>query len=284
MTDILVPPTRIRTSGVGNHINYAVAQYAICESCGLKHLAMPNSLSAIDFFERHKQCRGPLRLESRPNPVLEQLHMRFGADLFRRLREKRHPSGREREQVFDIDRYGFANYRDNADVKEAFGTATAMTITNGQLASSATAGWQGAAVDNTSNLYTDYHVGVEIAALNVAPASDKVVYVFVFGLVDPAGTAYTATGDGVPGGSEGTLTYPNVSTVGVLAPPLGQISYSTQNRALNYGPMSVSSAFQTPGAVPSKWAPGIVNFSGENFNNGNILTAVRQRGVYTTVI
>ena len=49
-----------------------------------------------------------------------------------------------------------------ATITEFFGTATAFTITNANLATSATAGWQSNAIDNSSNLYLDYSIDFKI--------------------------------------------------------------------------------------------------------------------------
>lgn len=256
---------------------YPRAQIAICDTCQIKHLSKPYTLEAIEFFERHKGHA--LRIADRPEPMLSRLNMLLGVDLFRvRLDRLRH-NGRERLRWFEVDRLGVAGYRDNANVNEAFGTATSMTVTNALLANSATAGWKSASIDNTANLYMDYEFGLELLAVNTAPSSDKAIYLFAFGLVDPAGTAYTSTGSGTANGSEGTLTYPNVSTSGVVAPILGVVPYPIQNQAINYGPMSHAAAFGLPIGVSSKLAVGMVNFSGMTLSG----VAVRYRGVYLTV-
>lgn len=166
-----------------------------------------------------------------------------------------------------------------ADVKTAFGTATAFTKTNANIATSATAGWMSNAVDNTSNLYDDYIIQAELAAVNTAPANSKAIFLYVFALVDSSGTAYCSTGDGTASGSEGTLTFPDVTTLPVVAPLLGIIPYPVQNKAINAGPFSVAAALGLQGTAPPKFAIGMVNHSGMTLS----VTNITYRGVYNTV-
>src|SRR4051812_21858479 len=100
-----------------------------------------------------------------------------------------------------------------SNIIQAFGTATAFTKTNAGLASSVTAGWSSNAIDNSGNLYDDALVTVEFAAVNTAPSSLKAILMFAYGLIE--GSVYTSTGDGTISGTEGTLTFPDVSTLPV---------------------------------------------------------------------
>lgn len=143
---------------------------------------------------------------------------------------------------------------------ESFGSATAFTITNANLANSATAGWQSNAIDNSTNLYDDVLVITDFAAVNTAPANSKAIFMFAFAILDTAGSLYTSTGDAAPGGTEATLTFPDVSTSAVVAPLLGVIPYPAQNKILRGGPFSVARCFG--GVLPPKWAIGMVNHSG----------------------
>lgn len=221
----------------------------------MKHVAKPGTQEAPEFFARHK---GHQLGFAKPDPVLAKLRKMFGVDLFRELGDG----------VFEIDRMGYAGYRDNASVKQSFGTPTAFTKTNANLANSATAGWQSNAIDNSSNLYLDALVSFEFAAVNTAPGSLVAIFCYAFGLIEGT-TAFTSTGDGTPSGSEGTLTYPNVSSNVVAAPLLGVIPYPVQNRAINGGPFAVAPCFG--GSLPNlKWAVGMVNFSGMTLSVTNI--------------
>lgn len=222
----------------------AIDYVALCDTCELFHRSPAGTREGIEFLHRHQghqtqiaQCGEPMCLQD--------------------------ASGRL--------------YRGNASVKEAFGTATAFTKTNANLSSSATVGWVSNAIDNSSNLYLDALVHFEFAAVNTAPASSKAIYCYAFGLVDAGASAYTSTGDGTPSGSEGTLTYPDVTTLAVVCPTLGVIPYPVQNKAINGGPFSVAAAFS--GILPPKWAVGMVNHSGMTLS----VTNVKYIETYNTV-
>lgn len=147
-----------------------------------------------------------------------------------------------------------------ATITQTFGTATAFTITNANLATSATAGWQSNAIDNSTNLYDDALVMCDFAAVNTAPANSKAIFLYAFAIVDTGGSLYTNTGSAQPSGSEGTLTFPDITTLPVVAPLLGVIPYPTQNNILRSPPFSVARCFG--GILPPKWAIGMVNHSG----------------------
>jgi hypothetical protein len=155
-----------------------------------------------------------------------------------------------------------------ASVKEAFGTATAFTKTNANLANSATAGWMSNAIDNSSTLALDALVTIELAAVNTAPANSKAVFLYAYALVDTAASAYTGSGDTVPSGSEGTLTFPDITTLAIPMPLLGVVPYPVQNKAINGGPFSVAACFG--GVLPPKWGVAMINHTGMTLNVTNI--------------
>lgn len=251
------PPDPI---GVGTDLDGRC--YAVCHNCpdyggqGIKHLAAPGSNEAGEFFARHRGHNVEL---IRPDPIIAALYRVFGFDLFREIEALRGGA-----RIAEIDRLGFAGYRGNANVKEAFGTATAFTKTNANLANSATAGWQSNAIDNSSNLYLDMGVGFEFAS--VAWTADKAILPFTFGLIE--GTAYASTGDGTASGSEGTLTYPDVTAHAVVAPSLPAIPTPVTSKAINAGPFWLASCYNNN--LPVKNAIGMVNQSGATLSVTNI--------------
>lgn len=164
-----------------------------------------------------------------------------------------------------------------ASVLQAFGTATAFTKTNANIASSATAGWVSNAITNTTTLALDALVHAEFAAVNTAPANSKAIFLFAYALVDSAGSAYTSTGDGTPSGSEGTLTFPDITTSAIVLPVLGVIPYPVQNKAINGGPFSIAACFG--GILPPKWGIAMINHSGMTLS----VTNIYYREVYRTV-
>jgi hypothetical protein len=170
-----------------------------------------------------------------------------------------------------------------SNILEAFGTSTSLTISSlNSLASSPTAGWQSAAIDNTSNLYLDYEVQAKFAAVNTAPAGSHAFFVYAAALLDDSGSDYATTGaasGGAPSGSEGTITFPDITTNPVNVPLIGTIPYVGQNAAIVSPPFSVAAAYN--GHVPAKFVILIINHSGLTIAaSGNF---VKVRGVYRTV-
>lgn len=161
-----------------------------------------------------------------------------------------------------------------ADIKAAFTAVQTMTVTNlHSLASSATAGWQSAVVDNTSNLYLDALVQVVLDFANTAPANDKAAYVFAYGGLD---TTYTDPASG----SEGTITLTSISTTSQNMRLIGRLAYETADAVIESQPFSVAAAFG--GILPPKWGVVVMNFSGAALAaSGNTVT---WRGAYSTVV
>lgn len=153
-----------------------------------------------------------------------------------------------------------------ASIKAAFGTATAFTKTNANIATSATAGWKSNAIDNSTNLYLDALVSIELAAVNTAPANSKAVFLYAYSLIE--GTAYASTGAAAIDGSEGTLTFPDITSLPCVLPLLGVVPYPVQNVAINSPAFSVARCFG--GVLPSKWGVAMVNHSGMTLSVTNI--------------
>lgn len=153
-----------------------------------------------------------------------------------------------------------------ANIKLEFGTATAFTGTNADIATSATAGWKSNAIDNSSNKYLDALVSIELAAVNTAPANSKAVFLYAYSLIE--GSAYASTGDGTIDGSEGTVTFPDITTLPVVLPILGIVPYPVQNKAINSPAFSVAACFG--GVLPPKWGIAMINHSGMTLNVTNI--------------
>ena len=170
------------------------------------------------------------------------------------------------------------DWHGNADVKQAFGGSTTFTITNANLASSPTAGWQSNAIDNTSLLFLDVLISIELASVATAPANSKTIFLFAFGLTNPSASAYTSNGAATPSGSEGTLTFPDVTANPIGMPLLGTVPYPITTTALNGGPFELARCFGN--VVPPKFGVGMVNHSGMTLS----VTAIRYNGVYNTVI
>lgn len=164
----------------------------------------------------------------------------------------------------------------SGDVKLALAAEVSMTATSlHSLASSATAGWQSASVDNRTNLYLDALVQVQVDFANTAPANDKAVYVYAYSGSNNATPVYTNPATG----SQGTLTVPNITTNPLNLKLLGVIAYNTQDEVAASGMLSVAAAFG--GILPPWWGIVVVNYSGAALAaSGN---SVIWAGAYQTV-
>ena len=145
-----------------------------------------------------------------------------------------------------------------AAVNVAYGTDTQMTVTNlNSLASSATAGWQSARVDNTSALALDYIISVKLAFANTATANDKAAYVWI-STAFYDGSAWFHDDQGtatLPTGSEGTTTIASPHNLKLL----GILNYTTADSILQ-GTYLLSNAVGQ--YMPSGFSIIIINFTG----------------------
>jgi hypothetical protein len=237
--------------------------WAVCRTCRKRHPFRPASdlhraQAYEDFAGRH---RGHVVALLSPADVER---------LARRTEARRRARG---DSVL--------HYAGNADVKLAFQAADqSLTITAlNSLANSATAGWGSEAIDNSANLYLDYLTAIKLAAVNTAPASDKVFYVFTATALNTTDLPNTGA-SGVLATTQAALTFPNVSTGPCNLPLLQAVPYITQNVAIQTPLFSTARAFG--GLIgPYLWY-ALVNFSGMTIAaTGN---AWKVRGVYATVV
>ncbi len=145
--------------------------------------------------------------------------------------------------------------------KVAYGSYTAMTVTSLQsLASSQTAGWQSARIDNQSSvLALDYEIFVKLTTANTAPANDKAAYVWISpAITTDGGTTWLHTDQGtttLPTGSEGTTTIALPNNLKLL----GVLSYTTAQ-------MTMQESFLLSSAVgqfmPDGFSIIITNYTG----------------------
>lgn len=135
-------------------------------------------------------------------------------------------------------------------IKAAYGTSNqsiSCTITslanNGQRGS--------AAIDNTSNLFLDAFVFVQVKSAASSTSASGFVNVYAYGSAD-GGTTYS---DAVTGTNAGqTLTVPpNLRLIGVINVVANSVTYDG-------GPFSVASAFG--GVLPDHWGIVVENKTG----------------------
>lgn len=157
----------------------------------------------------------------------------------------------------------------------SYGTYTALTVTNLQsLASSITAGWQSARVDNqTSAKALDYEIVVKLTTANTAPANDKCVYVYISEAVTTDGGTtwiHDDVGNGtVPSGSEGTITVLSNATGPMSSKLLGIIPYFTQNMTMQKTFKLSSVAGMYP---PDGFSVILVNYTGAALSTGCVVS------------
>lgn len=146
------------------------------------------------------------------------------------------------------------------------------------LATSATAGWGSAVVDNTTSLYLDALVQVVLAAVNTAPANSKALFVYAFSGSNSTDLTTTGTSGGTVG-TQGALTFPDVTTLPVAMPLIGIVPYSVQNKLIVSAEFSVARAFG--GVLPPFWGITCVNHTGMTLAaSGN---TVKWRGITETI-
>lgn len=138
-----------------------------------------------------------------------------------------------------------------ASIKLAYASSASITMTLASLASSATAGRESTAIDNTSNLYIDALVYLAVKLQTGTPANDKIIYVYLYGSED--GTNYT---DNVTGSDAAvTLRVPtNLRFADAIqVPDSGGLTYKSN-------PISVARVFG--GVMPRKWGVVLRNYTG----------------------
>lgn len=153
-----------------------------------------------------------------------------------------------------------------ADVKLKYGTtAQVITIT---LASLVTAAARSClAIDNTTNLFLDALVQLQIKSPASATAATGYISVYAYGTVD-GGTTYPE-GCGTDVGV--TLTAPNnLRLIGTI----NMVANATTYKSM---PMSVAQAFG--GVLPAKWGICVVNNSGGTLDSTGGNHVVQYQGV-----
>lgn len=158
-----------------------------------------------------------------------------------------------------------------ADIKQAYGTSTALTLTLASLSSSTTTGRESTAVDNSSNKFLDALVQVKIALQTGTPANDKAVYIYCYGSED--GSTYTDNATGTDASI--TLRVPTaLKLAGIIpCPDSGALTYEGH-------PFSVASCFG--GVLPRKWGIVVRNYTGVTFSATEGDHSYKYTGIYAT--
>jgi hypothetical protein len=156
-----------------------------------------------------------------------------------------------------------------SSVKEAFGSSNqAITITLTSLANGSAQ--QSTVIDNSSNLFLDALVAVNVTSAGSGTVATGVVNVYAYATVD-GGTTYTESATG----SNASITLKVPTNLKFL----GSVAVSAVSTLYNGGPFSVREAFG--GTLPEKWGIVIENKTGGALHtSGN---SVVYQGVYNTV-
>jgi hypothetical protein len=163
----------------------------------------------------------------------------------------------------------------NADVKLALQAVQTLVVTNlHSLASSVTAGWQSAVVDNSASLYLDALVSVNLDFANTAPANSKACFLYSYGGIESG--AYTSPCTG----TEGTLTLAAIDANPTVVKRIGTVPYLVQDAVVPGGPFAVAMAWG--GALSPFWGVCLMNHSGAALAaSGNTM---KYRGTYLNVL
>lgn len=165
-----------------------------------------------------------------------------------------------------------------ADIKTAYASSGALTITLASLATDANllTGRESTAINNTSNLYLDYLLAGKITT-GTSPTDAKSIRVYVYGSTEDSPT--------YPDVFDGTDSAETVTSAGIRDACLQLAAViatnNTSDRTYWFGPISVASLFG--GVLPKYWGVFVVHDTGVNLNSTAGNHAVWQTGVYETV-
>ena len=167
----------------------------------------------------------------------------------------------------------------NADIKIAYASSAAYTITLASLATSATlvAGQESTAIDNTSNKYLDYSVGGKITT-GTTPTDVKTIQIWAYGSVNDTPT-YPDVLDGTD--SAETITSTSIRDAGLnfLA---DSATNNTSDRPYWFKPTSLAAAFG--GIVPKFHGLFVTHDTGVNFNATGGNHVLNYTGAYFTSV
>jgi hypothetical protein len=155
-------------------------------------------------------------------------------------------------------------------ITQTYGSYTAMTVTNLQsLASSGTAGWQSARVDNQTSVGAlDYEIFVKLTTANTAPGSDRAMYVYICPwYTTDGGTTWFAASQGtttLPTGTQGASTIATPNNLRLL----GVLNYTTQQMVVQ-DTFLLSNCFGD--RLPDGFSIIIINFSGAALSTGCVV-------------
>lgn len=164
-----------------------------------------------------------------------------------------------------------------ADVKTAYGSSAALTITLASLATSSTrvAGRESTAINNTSNLYLDVLVAGKVTT-GTSPTAGQ-IDVWVYGSYDD-----TPIYPDVLDGTDSDETFTSVDIRNAAMEYAGfAITDTTNNRTYWFSPFSVADLFG--GRMPKYWGIWVSHSTGVNLNSTGSNQAFWYTPIYNTV-
>lgn len=164
-----------------------------------------------------------------------------------------------------------------ADIKQAYGTASDLTITLASLASDASllAGRESATIDNTSGLNLDWLISGKITT-GTSPTAARQIEVWAVGSWD--GTNWPDVFDGTE--SAETVTSADIKAA-ICRPVAVMATGSTSNVTYHFGPVSLAAVFG--GIVPPKVVLFVVHNTGAALNSTAGNHQIRLQPAYETV-
>ena len=157
-----------------------------------------------------------------------------------------------------------------ADIKQEFGSSTAITITLASLTATPARG--SLAIDNATNKFLDAIVFLAIELQTGTPASDQAINVYVYGSED--GTNFTDNSLGTDANI--TLRSPtNLKLVEIInTPDSGGVTYKSH-------PISIAKAFG--GVMPREWGIVVENKTNITFSATEGDHTKTYTGIFATV-
>ena len=169
-------------------------------------------------------------------------------------------------------------YAENVDIKLAYASSAAYTISFASLATSSTlvAGRNATAISNTSNLYLDYLVGGKIT-VGTTPTAAKAIQIWLYGSIDDTPTyADSLTG------TDAAFTWTSVDVRNAGAAFFNEAitTDTTSNRAFWYRPMGIAPFFG--GRLPKNHSIWVSHETAVNLNSTAGNHVLSYTGVYVT--
>lgn len=163
-----------------------------------------------------------------------------------------------------------------ADLKIAYGSSAALTITLASLASDTNllAGRESTAIDNTSNLYLDYLLSGKVTT-GSSPTTGRSIDIYVYALMEDSTYPDVLTG----ADSSKTITNAQVRDSSlVLATSMATIA--TSDISYYFAPVSIAALYG--GSLPKKFGVFVVHNTAVNLNSTGSNQAIYVTPVYGT--